>query len=78
MTEKKAFKEMKLEHAMKLQTRMMELIDELRHDREIEEESFEEDDEDGDDYYDEDEVNPAQEELFLLMELYKVITRDIE
>ncbi len=79
MTEKKAFREMKFEHAMKLQSRMMELVDELRHDNESEEEDItEEDDDDDDDYYDEDETSPAQEELFLLMELYKVITKDIE
>lgn len=70
---------LRLSNAIKLQERMMELCEELRHDKEtiesVEESSDEE--EDDEDFMD-DEESPIREELFLIVEAYKVMTQKVE
>lgn len=58
------------QNAIKLQERMMELVDELRHDNDDDDEDDEEED------FDEDE-SPEQMELYTLMELYQVIIKEV-
>lgn len=72
------FNELRFNNAMKLQTRMMELVELLRHDRVLEEENTCENEDDDDDWDDEDEENnPAHSELFTLMEVYRTISTRI-
>jgi len=72
-----SFAELRYKNATKLQDRIMELVEELRHDKETKEcEDFEDEKEEDEDW-DDDEDNPAHSELFMLMEVYKVITKEI-
>lgn len=59
-----------LENAIKLQERMMVVLEELRFDNEDEED----DEEDCED----DDENPAQSEIATLLEVYKTVTKDIK
>lgn len=71
------FEKLRLNNAMTLQSRMMELTEALRHDRKIESNEEEEEDDDDDDWDDEEENDPVQTELYMLMEIYKTITKVI-
>lgn len=75
------YKETCFKNAVLLQNRMMEVLEELRFDKQSEEmnnNDYEEDeDEEFDDEFD-DEESPANSELFVLMEVYKTIMKGLE
>lgn len=71
---------LRLSNAIKLQERMMELCEELRYDKETIEsvEESSDDEEDDDEDFMDDEESPIREELFLIVEAYKVMTQKVE
>lgn len=72
----KEFREMRMGNACVIQSRLMKLAEILMHEKlepEEDEEDFEETS------YDEDDDNhPARNEMFTLMELYKVLLKDFK
>jgi hypothetical protein len=66
------FLKLRLEDAMKIQERMMFLLDYIKFDQEYNFEEDSENIEDEEDFFEED-GNPAKNELFILMQVYRTI-----